>query len=91
MVNPLVLMSQRETDARAALLQFAADLITVALDAEGTVDSRMANRFPWTLALSEVDRETCAQDLVSAAQVLAILNAVQVNAVQVPATRRIRP
>lgn len=66
--EPLVLMSQREADARASLLQFAADLITVTLDDEGTLASRMADRFPWMLALSEADRVTCAQDLVDAAR-----------------------
>lgn len=66
--EPLVLMSQREADARASLLQFAADLITVTLDEEGTLSSRMADRFPWMLALSEADRDACTQDLVNAAR-----------------------
>ncbi|MEV7618873.1 prevent-host-death protein [Microbacterium sp. NPDC089321] len=66
--EPLVLMSQREADARASLLQFAADLITVTLDDHGTLASRMADRFPWMLALSEADRVMCAQDLVDAAR-----------------------
>lgn len=66
--EPLVLMSQREADARAVLLQFAADLITVTLDDDGTFATRMAARFPWMLALSEQDRSTCAQNLVDAAR-----------------------
>ena len=66
--EPLVLMSQREADARSLLLQFAADLIAVTLDDEGTLASRMADRFPWMLALSEADRDLCAQDLVEAAR-----------------------
>lgn len=66
--EPLVLMSQREADARALLLQFAADLIAVALDDKGTLGSRMAHRFPWMLALSDGDRDACAQDLVDAAR-----------------------
>ena len=66
--EPLVLMSQREADARAALLQFAADLITVTLDNEGTLASRMADRFQWMLALSPRDQAQCAQDLVDAAR-----------------------
>lgn len=66
--EPLVLMSQREADSRALLLQFAADLIAVTLDDEGTLASRMADRFPWMLALSEADRDLCAQDLVEAAR-----------------------
>jgi len=66
--EPLVLMSQREADARTLLLQFAADLIAVTLDDEGTLASRMADRFPWMLALSDADRESCARDLVKAAR-----------------------
>lgn len=66
--EPLVLMSQREADARDALLQFAADLITVTLDDEGTLASRMADRFQWMLALSLGDQAQCAQDLVNAAR-----------------------
>lgn len=66
--EPLVLMSQREADARALLLQFAADLIAVTLDDEGALASRMADRFPWMLALSDTDRDACAQDLVDAAR-----------------------
>ena len=62
--EPLVLMSQREADARASLLQFAADLITVTLDDKGTLAARMADRFPWMLALSAADQTTCAQHLV---------------------------
>ncbi|MEV8250905.1 prevent-host-death protein [Microbacterium sp. NPDC076768] len=64
--EPLVLMSQREMDARALLLQFAADLITVALDDEGTLASRMTRKFEWMLALSDADQARCAQDLVDA-------------------------
>lgn len=64
----LVLMSQREVDARALLLQFAADLITVTLDDEGTLASRMAQKFEWMLALSEADQASCAQNLVDAAR-----------------------
>lgn len=66
--EPLVLMSQREADARSLLLQFAADLIAVTLDDEGTLASRMADRFPWMLALSPEDRHECAQDLVDSAR-----------------------
>ncbi|MEV0646944.1 hypothetical protein AB0I28_16925 [Phytomonospora sp. NPDC050363] len=65
---PLVLMSQREAEGRAGLLNFAAQLITVTLDDAGTLAERMAKAFPWMLALSPVDRETCAQDLVDAAR-----------------------
>lgn len=64
----LVLMSQREAEGRARLLDFAAQLITVTLDDSGTLAERMAKSFPWMLALSPADRETCAQDLVDAAR-----------------------
>lgn len=64
----LVLMSQREADGRAQLLNFAAHLITVTLDDNGTLAERMAKAFPWMLALSSADRESCAQDLIDAAR-----------------------
>lgn len=64
----LVLMSQREAEGRARLLSFAAQLITVTFDESGTLAERMAKAFPWMLALSPADRETCAQDLVDAAR-----------------------
>lgn len=64
----LVLMSQREAQGRASLLNFAAQLITVTLDEGGTLAARMAKVFPWMLALSPSDREACAQDLVDAAR-----------------------
>lgn len=64
----LVLMSQREVDARALLLQLAADLITVTLDEDGTLASRMARKFEWMRALSSADQATCARDLVDAAR-----------------------
>lgn len=66
--EPLVLSSQREVDERALLLQFAADLITVTLDDEGTLASRMARKFEWMHALSAADQVACAQDLVDAAR-----------------------
>jgi hypothetical protein len=66
--EPLVLTSQREVDERAMLLQFAADLITVTLDDEGTLASRMARKFEWMHALSAADQAACAQDLVDAAR-----------------------
>lgn len=64
----LVLMSQREADGRARLLVLASQLITVALDGHGPLAERMAKAFPWMLALSQEDQETCAQDLVDAAR-----------------------
>lgn len=64
----LVLMSQREAEGRSRLLNFAAQLITVTLDDNGSLAARMSKAFPWMLALSPADRETCAQDLVDAAR-----------------------
>ncbi|PQM73990.1 type II toxin-antitoxin system Phd/YefM family antitoxin [Corynebacterium sp. J010B-136] len=64
----LVLMSQREAEGRARLLEFAAQLITVAIEEDGTLTERMTKIFPWMLALSTADRESCAQDLVDAAR-----------------------
>lgn len=64
----LVLMSQREAEGRARLLNFAAQLITVTLDDRGTLAERMSRIFPWMLALSPADREACAQELIDAAR-----------------------
>lgn len=63
----LVLMSQREANARAELLHIAATLITVALE-DGPLTDRMASRYPWMYALSAEDREECARDLIDAAR-----------------------
>src|SRR5699024_4940179 len=64
----LVLMSQREADGRARLLNFAAQLITVTLDDDGTLAERMSRSFPWMMALSPADRATCAQARGAAAR-----------------------
>lgn len=64
----LVLMSQREAEGRARLLDFASQLITVALDGEGPLSERMARTFPWMMALSPGDRENCARGLIDAAR-----------------------
>lgn len=63
----LVLMSQREADARAELLHIAATLITVTLE-DGPLAERMASRYSWMYALSPEDREACARDLIDAAR-----------------------
>lgn len=65
--EPLVLMSQREADARAELLHIAAALITVTLD-DGPLVENMASRYPWMYALSTTDREQCSRDLIDAAR-----------------------
>lgn len=64
----LVLMSQREAEGRARLLEFAAQLIGVAVDDDGPLAERMARAFPWMLALSAEGRVRCAKDLVDAAR-----------------------
>ena len=64
----LVLMSRRHLESRNRMLEFAAQLIGVAVDDNGPLSDRMANAFPWMLALSAEDRETCAHDLVDAAR-----------------------
>lgn len=66
--EPLVLMSQREADGRARLLDFAAHLFTVTIDSDGPFAERLARAFPWMFALSPADREACAQDLLDAAR-----------------------
>lgn len=63
----LVLMSQREADARAELLNIAGTLITVALE-NGPLSERMASRYPWMYALNQQDREECTRDLIDTAR-----------------------
>lgn len=63
----LVLMSQREADARAELMHIASTLISVTLD-DGPLTERMASRYPWMYALSDQDREQCARELLDAAR-----------------------
>lgn len=65
--EPLVLMSQREADARAELLNLAAHLISLSGE-EGPLEDRMADRFPWMLALSPQGRASCAHALMDAAR-----------------------
>ncbi|MGK9149323.1 prevent-host-death protein [Plantibacter flavus] len=60
----LVLMSQREADARESLLQLAAQLIAAATSEHGTLAECMAELFPWMLALTVADQEKCAADLL---------------------------
>lgn len=66
--EPLVLMNEREADARRQLFEFAAQLIAITADDRGTLAERMADHFPWMFALSEADRKQCAKDLVDAAR-----------------------
>lgn len=64
----LVLMSERENTARRLLLEFAAQIIAVTTDDQGSLSHRMSNIFPWMLALSPEGREKCAIALVEAAR-----------------------
>ncbi|AKV57950.1 prevent-host-death protein [Corynebacterium riegelii] len=64
----LILMSQREAESRAQLLSLAAKIVTAATSEEGALAERMCRVFPWMFALSEQDRQTCAQDLLDAAR-----------------------
>lgn len=64
----LVLMSQRENQARNALLQLAAQLVAVSTTVEGTLAERMSDRFPWMLALDPEHRDQCATEILTAAR-----------------------
>lgn len=64
----LVLVSEREDQARTALLELAAQLVAVSTSSESTLAERMSDRFPWMLALSSEDRVTCANDVLAAAR-----------------------
>jgi hypothetical protein len=64
----LILMSENEADAQSELFEFAAQLIAVTTDDDGPLEERMANRFPWMLALKKESRKQCADDLVTAAR-----------------------
>ena len=64
----MVLMTKREATARDELLQIAAQLIAVATDDTGSLAERMADRFPWMLALNADDQVICAKDLLDAAR-----------------------
>lgn len=64
----LVLMSERDAAAQRKLFEFAATLIAVTTDDRGTLAERMSDRFPWMLALSAVDQQSCADELVAAAR-----------------------
>lgn len=64
----LVLMSESADKARDALLELAAQLVAVSTSTEGTLASRMSDRFPWMLALSPADQEACANAVLAAAR-----------------------
>ncbi|MCX8455576.1 prevent-host-death protein [Paenarthrobacter ureafaciens] len=64
----LVLMSESADLARASLLELAAQLVAVSTSTEGTLASKMSDRFPWMLALSPADQEACASQILAAAR-----------------------
>jgi hypothetical protein len=64
----LVLMSESAHQARASLLELAAQLVAVTTSMEGTLAGRMSDRFPWMLALSPADRDACAGAVLAAAR-----------------------
>lgn len=64
----LVLMSESADKARDALLELAAQLVAVSTSTDGTLASRMSDRFPWMLALSPADQEACANAVLAAAR-----------------------
>jgi PHD/YefM family antitoxin component YafN of YafNO toxin-antitoxin module len=64
----LVLMSKSEAEARKELLNFAGQLIAAATKDRGSLAERMADSFPWMLALSPADRELCAKELLEASR-----------------------
>ncbi len=66
--DDLVLMSQREADARDRLLELAAQLIAATTDDSGPLAERLADRLPWMLALSPTGRDQCAAELIAAAR-----------------------
>jgi len=66
--DSLVLMNEREASARKQLFEFAAQLIAITTNDRGTLADRMADHFPWMLALTPEGRKQCAKDLVAAAR-----------------------
>jgi hypothetical protein len=61
-------MSESADLARASLLELAAQLVAVSTSTEGTLASKMSDRFPWMLALSPADQEACASQILAAAR-----------------------
>lgn len=65
--EPLVLMAEREVDAKDELLELAGRIVGAALE-DGPLEERLTHVFPWMFALSRQDRVQCAQELVEAAR-----------------------
>jgi PHD/YefM family antitoxin component YafN of YafNO toxin-antitoxin module len=64
----LVLMSESADKSRTALLELAAQLVAISTDTAGSFADHMGDRFPWMLALSPADRESCAKAVLAAAR-----------------------
>ena len=83
----LVLMTERETEAREGLLALAAQMVAVATDDRGSLAERMAVQFPWMLALSDDDQAVCADDLLRAARASFATGQAHLAAVEITAWR----
>lgn len=60
-------MSGSNDRAWTALLELGAQLAAVPTSTDGTLASRMTDRFPWMLALSPADQEDCATAVLAVA------------------------
>lgn len=65
----LILMSQRESDARNKLFDVAADFFSALSEQEGSIAERLSKRFHWMLALSQENQTECADDLMEGIRV----------------------
>lgn len=65
----LILMSQRESDARNKLFDIAADFFSALSEAEGSLADKLSKRFHWMLALSQASQKECAEDLMEGIRV----------------------
>lgn len=64
----LVLMSDSADRACTALLELAAQLAAVSTSTDGTLVTRMTDKFPWMLTLSTADQQTCTNDILTVAR-----------------------
>ena len=70
----LILTTKREAAAHERILEIAAQLITVSLDDNGTLEDRLARPFPWIKLLSVQDQRTCARDIIDTARGAFVVN-----------------
>lgn len=64
----LVLMTEQEAEERRQMFEFAANILAATTQGEGSLADRMADLFPWMMALSPGGREDCARSLVDTAR-----------------------